>query len=261
MADAAIARSLEQVRIEQVLLRAETARNSAETAMVSHRMNADNVHLEIRARHAAVERALEQFKRELATKECGGIARLDPALVTREQLQQALEYFRDEIRNMCANKDARAAVDLEPSVEAAVWHRQEGLASELCTFVQRKGSELEGIICASICINGQHTRHVDGGPTVQFKRGRKRARCEVAADIQIWHLWVQPSVRRLGCAARLLEAVERHAARFVSTTSALRLHAEVLPCNAPALRFWRRRLSEEEPHDDFVRLSAVVSTT
>ena len=79
----------------------------------------------------------------------------------------------------------------------------------------------------------------------------------LAGDVHIWHLFVVRSARRRGLSRRLVDAARSFAASRCPGRGAVRVSAEVLSANAPALCFWRSYLCAgmEEPADGWLTLS------
>ena len=223
--------------------------------------------------HAASDEMLAMLRSANAPEALGaGVCvqrlRADAASLA-SPLQDALAAFSEELRGICTTKAARASITMVPAEEAELWLKQEGIESELCTFVVHRNAAIHALVCASICRRGEHTRHRAGGPPVAFVHERKRRRSneckppEVIADVMVWHLWVSKSARHQGLATRLLAAVLQHARRDTSGLpcgAVVRVSADVLVTNATALAFWRRALPAciEEPGEDWLRLSSVL---
>jgi GNAT superfamily N-acetyltransferase len=172
---------------------------------------------------------------------------------------------------MAPTKKMREAITLSPRAEATLWlNPAEATDSELVGFValgdaraESTGSALLGLVCASVCVRGEHERHwglarppVDfGGGAGRRKRRRGPVTVPLAGDVHVWHLYVVRSARRCGLSRRLVDAARSFAASRCS--GVVRSSAEVLAANAPALRFWRAYLCAgvEEPADGWLTLS------
>ena len=191
---------------------------------------------------------------------------LSQVCLSVSELEQTFDLFADDLRAACRSSTARDAIDFLPAKEAEVWLGQQSTESELCSYALCGGSdELDGLVCASICLNGRHARHREGSPMVdwafteQVSNTFDSRSAQLQADVIIWHLWVRSSARGQGVADRLLASVWDHAHVSVDAHSTARVSAEVLQSNAAALRFWRRLLPnqrEQLQDDGYVRITS-----